>query len=156
MPKKYGIEAKLAETTDKLNQFQVEHLKDLVLKHLKKDKKVPILGLAYKPNTPVIEESASIKLIDELLKHNMDITVYDPLAMDNTKEIYGDKIKYASSMEECLSASANWILALPYDQFKSIDSATIAHNPTIIIDCWRMLEPEKLGQKVKYIPLGKS
>jgi len=153
---KYGYEAKLAKATDEVNWYQISHLKELVLKHLSGDKKVSILGLAYKPNTPVIEESASIKLIEALLKHNMDITVYDPLAMDNTKEIYGDKIKYASSMEECLSASANWILALPYDQFKSIDSTCIVHNLTVIIDCWRMLEPEKLGQKVKYIPLGKS
>ncbi len=153
---KYGYEAKLAKATDEMNQYQISHLKELVLKHLPEDRKVSILGLAYKPNTPVIEESMAIKLIDALLKHDMEITVYDPLAMDNTKAAFGDAIKYASSLKECLSSSSYWIFTLPYDEFKTIDYIFVIHNPTIIIDCWRMLEPEKLGDKVRYIALGRN
>jgi len=154
--RKYGCEAKLAEATDEVNRYQISHLKDLVLRHLPPDKKVSILGLAYKPNTPVIEESAAIKLIDELLRHNVEITVYDPLAMEGAKAVLGDAIRYASSLEECLSSSACWILTLPYDEFKSIDHSLVAHNPTTVIDCWRMLDLSKLGNKVKYIPLGRA
>ena len=154
--RKYGREAKLAEATDEVNRYQISHLRDLVLRHLPSDKKVSILGLSYKPNTPVIEESAAIKLIDELLKHDVEITVYDPLSMDNARGVFGDAIRYASSLEKCLSSSTYWIFTLPYDEFKTIDQTFVAHNPTIIIDCWRMLEPSELGDKVKYIPLGKN
>jgi len=45
---------------------------------------------------------------------------------------------------------------LPYDEFKAVDSKFVAHNPTTVIDCWRMFEPTELGRDVKYIPLGRA
>jgi len=152
---KFGHKARLAETTDEVNQFQVQHLTDLVLEHLPEDRKVSVLGLAYKLNTPVIEESASIKTIQGLLGKGVKITVYDPLAADNTRVVLGDSIDYASSLKECLSSSTCWIFALPHDELKAIDDSYITGNPTTIIDCWRMIDPAKLGEKVKYVALGK-
>lgn len=154
--REFGHEAKLAETTDAVNQYQVQHLKDLILKHLPDDGRITVLGLAYKLNTPVIEESAAIKLIEELLSRDVSITVYDPLAMDNTKLVFGDAINYASSLKECLSSSTCWIFTLPYDELRAIDNSFVTKNPTTIIDCWRITEPTKLGKKVKYIALGKA
>lgn len=154
--RKYGHEAKLAEATDEVNQYQIEHLKELVLRHLPADRRVSICGLAYKPSTPVIEESASIKLIEELIGKDVKVTVYDPLAMDNTKAIFGNVIAYTSSLRECLSASNCWIFTLPYDDFRTIDDSYITSNPTTVIDCWRMIDPAKLGKRVNYVALGKA
>lgn len=151
----FGYEASLAEATDKVNSRQVQHLKELVLKHLPDDRKVSILGLAYKLNTPVIEESVAIKLIEELLRRDVKVIVYDPLAMDNARIAFGDAISYASSLRECLSSSAYWVFALPYDEFRTIDDSIVTVNPTTVIDCWRMINPAKLSDKVKYIALGK-
>lgn len=153
--RKFGHEARLAETTDEVNQYQTSHLKDLVLKHLPDDRKISILGLAYKPHTPVIEESAAVKLIEELLGKEVNITVYDPLAMDNARMAFGDAINYAPSLKECLSSSTCWVVTLPYDEFRAIDDSFVTANPTTVIDCWRILEPAELGKKVKYIALGK-
>ena len=153
--KKHGHDAKLAEATDEVNQYQISHLRDLVLKNLPSNKKVSILGLAYKPNTPVIEESATIKFIEELLKHNIEINVYDPLAMEEARALFGDAINYASSLEACLASSSYWIFTLPYDEFKAVDGKFVTHNPTTVIDCWRMFEPTAWGREVNYIPLGR-
>lgn len=153
--REFGHQAILAEATDRVNDSQVQHLKDLVLSHLPADKKVSILGLSYKLHTPVIEESAAIKLIQGLLAEGVRITVYDPLAMDNTRMVFGDAINYDPSLRECLSSSICWIIALPYDEFKAIDSTYVTSNPTTIIDCWRILDPATLGKKIKYVALGK-
>ncbi len=153
--RKFGHEAKLAEATDEVNEYQIHHLKDLVLKHLPDDRKASILGLAYKPNTPVIEESAAIKLIEELLAKDVKITVYDPLAMDNTKLVFGDALTYASSLRECLSGSSCSVFTLPYDEFRTVDDSFVTGNPTTIVDCWRIIDPTKLGKKAKYIAVGK-
>jgi len=154
---KYGVDAKLAKTTDEVNKFQINHLTDLVLKHVAEgNNSVSVLGLSYKPNTPVIEESPATKLIEELLKKDLEVIVYDPLAMDNARAYFGDNIVYASSVKDCFSHSSTCIITTQADEFKAIDESYIVHNPTTIIDCWRMLEASKLGHEVKYIPLGRG
>ncbi|MBI2288563.1 MAG: UDP-glucose/GDP-mannose dehydrogenase family protein, partial [Chloroflexi bacterium] len=154
--RKFGREARLAQATDEVNQEQIQHLKSLVLKHLPDDRKISIVGLAYKPNTPVIEESAAIKLIEELLTKDGEITVYDPLAMDNAREMFADTISYASSLRECLSSSSCWIFTLPYNELKTIDDSFITSNPTTIVDCWRTVDTTRLSSKIKYIALGRA
>ncbi len=154
--KKYGQKARLAEATDEVNHYQIKHLIDLVLKYLPHDKRVSILGLSYKPNTPVIEESPAVKIIEELLKKNLEIAVYDPLAISNAKAYFGGNILYSPSIKDCISYSSLWIITTQEDKFKHIDGSYVFYNPTTIIDCWRIIEPEKFKNKlVKYITLGK-
>lgn len=155
---KFGVEAKLAKTTDEVNHFQVKHLADLVLKQFSEtnNKVVSILGLTYKPDTPVIEESPAIKLIEELLKRDSEVIAYDPLAMDNARAHFGDNILYASSIKDCFAHSSVCIITTQAEELKSINETYVVHNPTTIIDCWRMLKPTDLGEKVRYIALGKS
>ncbi len=154
---KYGIDAKLAKATDEVNRFQVKHLTDLVMEQITDgNKAVSVLGLSYKPDSPVIEESPSIRLIEELLKKNIKVICYDPLAIDNTMAVFGDRIYYAISIEECLLNSSICIIATEAEEFKSINNSYIVNNPITIIDCWRMLDPEKLNKVVKYIALGKA
>ena len=154
--KKYGIDAKLARTTDEVNEFQIKHLADLVLKYIPNgNSAVSVLGLSYKPNTPVIEESPAVKLIEELLKKDKEIIAYDPLAMEYIRAHFGDNIFYASTIKDCISKSSVWIITTPNDEFKSINSSHIIQNPTIIIDCWRIFDPSKFDDRVKYVAIGK-
>lgn len=155
---KQGYDTVLAKATDQVNQFQIDHLVKKVLEHIPDDnnKDVSVLGLAYKPSTQVIEESPAIKLIEELLKKDLQIMVYDPLAMENARAHFGDNILYKSSVKDCISHSSICVITTPINEFKSINDSCIVNNPTTIIDCWRMLDPSKLGKKVKYIALGEA
>lgn len=155
---RYGVETTLAKATDKVNKFQIKHLIKKVLNYVSKNKKkkISILGLAYKPDTPVIEESPVLKLIQGLLRYNIKVIVYDPLALTNVKKIFGNKIYYSYSLKDCLSRSSFWIITTQAEEFKKINRSYIKENPTIIFDCWRILEPKRLGGKVKYIALGEG
>jgi UDPglucose 6-dehydrogenase len=152
--KEYGIDAKLATTTDEINRFQIKHLVDIVLKNIPDKNAISVLGLSYKSKTSVIEESPAVRLIEELLKKDMEIVVYDPLAMDNARAFFGDRILYTSSARDCISHSSICVITTQADEFKLIDDSYIINNPTVIIDCWRMLEPSGFGRKVKYVALG--
>jgi UDPglucose 6-dehydrogenase len=154
---KYGVDAKLAKTTDGVNMFQIAHLTDLVLKNVPENNNnmVSVLGLTYKPNTSVIEESPAIKLIEELLKRDLEVMAYDPLAIDNARAHFGDNILYASSVKDCFLHSSLCIITTQADEFKALDESYVVHNPTTIIDCWRMLDLSRFSKKVKYIAVGK-
>ncbi len=155
--KRYGIKSELAKATDKINQFQIKHLVNKILDIISslKEKSVAVLGLSYKPKTPVIEESPSIELIKEFLKRKLRVIVYDPLAMGNTKKIFGDKILYASSVRNCFSLTSLCIIATPDKEFQKINKGYIKHNPTTIIDCWRIINPARLSKKINYISIGR-
>ncbi len=155
--RKNGIAAKLAEATDEINRYQVKHLTETVFAEVKgkRNKLVSVLGLAYKPKTSVIEESAAIKLIEGLLKYGIKVSVYDSLAIENTKVLFGDKIKYASSAKECVAVAPVCVITTPDKEFQMFGEAGFQNRKMTVIDCWRILDPAKLGKKVKYIGWGR-
>lgn len=158
--KKCGLDTPLADSTDEINKFQVKHVTDKVLGLLPKEGgTVAVLGLSYKTKTPVIEESASIKIISQLLERASDmleITVYDPLAMDNARALFGDDILYASSMSDCLAKASVVIITTPEDEFKGLKEGDMRKGKVTIIDCWRILDPKKFSKAIKYIALGRK
>jgi UDPglucose 6-dehydrogenase len=132
------IDALIPVSAHKINDFQAKFQKDKILKIIKENKinSLSILGLAYKTKTYVIEESASIKLINELLKNkNLKITVYDPidLTIEETKKVFGNKLNYAKNLNEA-TQNKLIILMLPYEEFKKVK---ILKNK-IVIDLWRI------------------
>lgn len=149
--KSLNSDMKLPLTIHQFNQNQVKTLKEIVLKFYKKNNIIGVLGLSYKPNTNVIEESQSILLIKELLKNNLKIIAYDPIAIPHTKLVLEDKIDYARSTEDCIIRSDIIVVTTPWNEFKTIQKFELSKK--IIIDCWRIVNTQK-NKKFKYIPLG--
>ena len=156
--KAHGMDAILATATDTVNERHAQQIVKTIISFVKEyeSSSVTVLGLAYKPNTSVIEESPAIKIIDELLKYDLEIMVFDPLAMENGRSRFGDKIVYASSIRDCFTYSSICIVTTQAEEFRAIDSSYIHNDPTIIIDCWRILSKDRLGAKALYVELGKS
>jgi UDPglucose 6-dehydrogenase len=153
---RHSVNAHMAKATDKANKYHIDDLIDLVLANTSQNTVVSVLGLSYKPDTPVIEESASIKLIEKLLEKQMDVIVYDPLAVDNVRMVFGQKIKYANTVKECLDEAPLCIITGQHDEFKAITEKDIGSNKITVIDCWRLLIDRDLGKNVRYIPYGRS
>jgi len=156
--RKFGYDAQLVKTVEDVNAIQDQHLFDTVLGYVMSagDKKVSVLGLAFKPKTTVITESPAIKLVEKLIENDIDVVVYDSFAMSNAQERFGDGIRYASSVADCISQSSVCVITTPAGEFKSIDGSCITNNPTTIIDCWRILDPSVLGDSINYVALGKK
>ena len=67
-----------------------------------KNKKIAVLGLAFKPNTNDIRESAAINMIDAINKDCGVIKAYDPIANESMKLIFNDILYYNSWQEASL------------------------------------------------------
>ena len=150
----HGLNTPLAKGTDQVNQHQSEHLSSIVAQNVKEGDSVGILGLSYKPHTPVVEESPALMLIDLLLKRNIKINVYDSLAIENTQAIYQDKVSYKLSKETCIAESDVIVVTTLDAEFKDLEIP--ANKDITIIDCWRMFQKEKLTDNVKYFAIGGS
>jgi len=116
---------------------------------------VGIIGLAFTNNTPVITDSPAIKLIKKLLDHNIHITVFDKLAIRETKKLFGTKLEYANSEEECLKKSNVVVITLRSFEYKQVIENFSPDSHLTIIDCWRILDENKVKDNISYIPLGR-
>src|SRR5262249_51520685 len=75
-----GGKADLALATDVINRRQVQRLTETV-SDLISSGVVAVLGLSYKPHTPVIEESQGIMLAKALAREGFEVIAHDPMAL---------------------------------------------------------------------------
>ena len=153
---KFGVSLPIVEATDKINQRQVPRLIEEIEAVLPEKGKLGILGLAYKPDTNVIEESQPVELARYFSEKAIEVVVYDPAAMEEAKKVLGNKIVYAKSLKECLSGTDVIALAVPWPEFKDInpDYFKKGGKKPVLIDCWRVLDAEKYREAADYIALG--
>ena len=114
---------------------------------------VSILGLSFKPNTPVITDSPSIALIENLLSVGKNINVYDVSCIREVKDIFGDRITYSKSVENCVTSGEIVVVMLECDEYSKIKDDWSSFDEHIILDCWRFLDKDKF-KKFTYKSLG--
>lgn len=154
--KKHGHDAPLSSATDKINELQKDYLINTVLKSHSGNDPVLLAGFAYKNNTPVIEESASLKLVEALLKNKIKMIIHDSLAANNIESFFGNKVELSSSLEKSIKKASTCVLISNSKETKDIIEKTSFSKPTTLIDCWRNIDPLKLNGKVKYVPMGRA
>jgi UDPglucose 6-dehydrogenase len=151
-----GAFADLAEATDKFNRAQVKWVADLVKVHYSGGGAIGILGLTYKPDTDVVEESFGVLLAQELAAAKLPIVVFDP-SQDAMKMVAAQKgLGCSASARECIATSRVVVLATPWQEFRDLPSSIWANvqTPRTIVDCWRALSQLEGVDGVKYVRLG--
>lgn len=108
------------------------------------NKKITILGTAFKRDTNDIRNSASIEIMNYLADKNFaEVNIYDPAAMDNFKKLFpeSEKVKYHSHEFEAIKNSAIIIIATDWPQFRGLADVIISEltNKPLIADGRRML-----------------
>lgn len=149
----HGLDSKFFKSIENVNTHQVDEIINIFKDNLGNftKKTITILGLSFKENSDDIRESRSIILIKKL-KNKCQIKVHDPMAIEKTRKLFGDKIEYFSDVTESLKNSDCAIIMTPWNQYVNLKDFTMMKNP-IIIDTRRILKNTK---KIKYIPYGKS
>lgn len=86
-----------------------------------KGKKIAMWGLAFKPNTDDIREAPSLVNIDELIKEGASVQAFDPEAMENVKNVIGDKIAYAENQYKALDGADALLIVTEWPVFRTPD-----------------------------------
>ncbi len=80
-----------------------------------------IWGLAFKPETDDIRDAPALQLIDELLQAGARLRVFDPEAMGNVKQLFGDKIYYATDLYDAANGTSAVIVVTEWSEFRNPD-----------------------------------
>ncbi len=153
----HDVDATLARATDQVNQRQVNRLAGRVLDVAAEGDRVAILGLSYKPDTEVIEESQGVMLAQVLARSGVQVVVYDPAAMDNARRVLNGMVEFAPSMEACVLGACAVVIATAWEQFKALDPHSLASDQErrpVIFDWWHMLRPGDFDAVADYRACG--
>lgn len=89
-------------------------------------KKVAIWGLAFKPNTDDIREAPALEMIAAIMERGASVSCYDPEAMENVKQILGDKVQFCETSYAALDGADFLIIATEWPEFRTPDFNKIA------------------------------
>jgi UDPglucose 6-dehydrogenase len=103
-----------------------------------KNKKIAILGLAFKPETDDIRESPAIAIIKELISKKANVFAYDPIVTPANVQppLKNLHFTYAKSLEEVLKGKDACLLVTNWKEFKKITPQLLKKNMArpILID----------------------
>jgi UDPglucose 6-dehydrogenase len=126
-----GKEAKHLKFADEVN----ESLHEDLLRKCSGYKNVGILGISFKPASPVTIGSPSVKLIEKLTNQGVGVFVYDelPQTYDNLNGLLDFVIK-CDSAQQCVDKSDIIVIMHPNRAFASLDTSN-----KVFIDFWGVL-----------------
>ena len=115
-------------------------------------KKFALWGLSFKPETDDIREAPSLSIIKELTDSGAEVVSYDPEAMNNIRDIVGDKIKYSNNGLDALNEVDALLIATEWSAFRNPDfnlMHSLMKNP-IIFDGRNLYDLESMENKNFY------
>ncbi len=122
-------------------------------------KQIAVWGLAFKPRTDDIRESASLTLIEQLLEEGASVTAYDPEAVENTQGVFGDSISYAQTPYDAVRDADAVVVMTEWDVFRNLDLNRVKdlmRDPNMI-DCRNIYTPEQIKSLgFAYAGMGRS
>jgi UDPglucose 6-dehydrogenase len=136
--KKVNYEMKIVQQVEQVNYLKRKQFIDKVEKafnHSLSNKKIGVLGLAFKPNTDDMRDAPAIDIINELTAQGAMITAYDPIAMEKSKEIL-HHVDYADSAERVFEKADAVLIITDWAEFKDMDYKALKEKmrQSIIID----------------------
>jgi UDPglucose 6-dehydrogenase len=155
--KKKGYNPVLFRATEDTNEKQairVVRTAEKLLGSLS-DKKIAVLGLAFKKDTDDIREAASIRVINQLNKKGAKVVAYDPMAMPNAKRQLGDLIEYSDNAHSALKGADCAVIMTEWDQFRKLkakDFQAYMKTPKIL-DARRIYDPREF-RGLDYAAIG--
>ncbi|MCK4363608.1 MAG: UDP-glucose/GDP-mannose dehydrogenase family protein, partial [Candidatus Aminicenantes bacterium] len=159
-----GVNMNLLREADRINLDRIVFFVEKTKKALwiLKDKKIAVLGLAFKPETDDIREASSIKIIKRLLDEGSYLRLYDPRAMENMREIFPEEppqISYVKSPYEAVKEANALLIITEWDEIKELDLKKIKEmmdNP-IIIDGRNVYDPSEVRELgFEYYSIGRQ
>jgi UDPglucose 6-dehydrogenase len=156
----FDVPMTLAERVDDINTQQrswfMKKILDFYGAHLA-DKTIAIWGLSFKPDTDDIRSAPSVDVITALKAAGAKVAVYDPVAMENIKGIFGDQITYAASAQDLLQSDALVVLT-EWPEFVQVDPTVfLSLKDKMVFDARNVFDPTLMHFfGVNYMGIGRT
>ena len=158
--KEYDSNLSIVETVVQYNKQRKSDMADKIIEAFNnncQNKKISILGLSFKPETDDMRDSPSLDIIPILKEKGFDISVFDPVAMDEAKKILKN-IEFSNNVEECLQDSDGLVILTEWNEFRGLSATRLKKvmKGNILIDLRNSLNPDSFQKSgFNLIQLGR-
>ncbi len=147
MARDYNLPSLLMGAVDEVNEQQKSVLFNKLKQHFGDslaNKTIAIWGLSFKPRTDDIREAPALSLIRDLLKINCTVRVHDPVALNNVREIFGDKLNYSTRPMETVEGAHALVICTEWKEFQNPDFSQLALklSDKLIVDGRNLYNPD--------------
>jgi UDPglucose 6-dehydrogenase len=106
-------------------------------------KTVAVLGLTFKPNTDDMREAPSIPLITALQDMGAKVRAYDPVGMEQAKQVLTD-VTYCRGPYDCVEEADAVVIVTEWEQFRALDLGRVSDLMAcpVIVDLRNVYRPE--------------
>lgn len=152
---------KILDAVMEVNETQKLHLIPKIKAYFNNDlqgKKIALWGLAFKPNTDDIREAPALYIIDALLAAGATVATFDPEAMNNVKQLVGDKITFVDSQYDALQGADALVIATEWSEFRTpdFDKITSLLKNKAIFDGRNLFDLNQMeGLGYHYVSIGR-
>ncbi len=117
-----GSPMRVVEAVEAVNQEQKQILFRKIEAHFDgrlAGKRIAIWGLAFKPRTDDMREATSLIVIEKLLAAGARVRAYDPEAMDQAREMLGDRVELATNPYIALEGADALVIVTEWNEFRA-------------------------------------
>ena len=156
-----GGQISIVEEVVSYNQERKLSMAQRIISRLKtgiKNKKVSILGLAFKPETDDMRDSPALEIISELYSKGANIIAYDPAAMIEAKSFFQDKVVFAEDSENCIRGADVCVIITEWNEFRAISASKFSDlmNGNVVVDLRNIYSPDEMrGAGLNYSSIGR-
>lgn len=122
-----------------------------------RDKRIAVLGLAFKPNTDDMRDAPSLDILPALQAAGARITAFDPESMNEAKKIFTG-VEFADGPYQALAGADCAVIITEWDQFRALDLQrlrSIMRMP-VIVDLRNIYRPEEVrAAGFRYVSIGR-
>jgi len=144
-----GYDFRLLKEVQRINAEQMDRFVKKIEDTLwvLKDKKLGVLGLAFKQNTDDVRLSPAIELCQRLQKEGARLRVHDPRAMEKAKAVLRD-VEFVKDMNEVAEGCDALVVATEWPEFKKLDlqRARKALSHPIVFDGRNLFDRDEMEQ----------
>lgn len=142
-----GYDFRLLKEVQRINTEQMDRFVKKITDTLwvLKDKRIGVLGLAFKQNTDDVRMSPAMDLCQRLLKEGAILRVHDPKAMEKARPLLAN-VTYVEDMNDVAQDCDALVVATEWDEFKKLDleRARKQLSHPIMFDGRNLFDPEEM------------
>ncbi|MNX40949.1 UDP-glucose 6-dehydrogenase YwqF [compost metagenome] len=157
------FDAKLLKSVEARNGEQKKVLFNKIFKYFNGDiegKVFSLWGLSFKPNTDDMRDAPSRVLMESLWKHGAIVQAFDPVAMEETQRIYGNRndLSLCGTKEGALKGSDALVIITEWQAFKAPDFEVVKQqlSQPVVFDGRNLFNPIKMAENgIEYFSIGR-
>jgi UDPglucose 6-dehydrogenase len=155
-----GAPSRIVESVVDINDTRKKQMAEKIIAACDNDvagKRLAVLGVAFKPNTDDVRDSASLTIIPALQEKGAVIQAYDPEAMEEAKPLLPD-VSWCADAYDAMRGADALVILTEWNEFRALDFERVCDlltNP-VIVDLRNIYEPETMAAKgFRYTSIGR-